>query len=268
VIDGGKQNVLGVLVDAVDYDAAVERIIAAARDRTPYGCTALAVHGLVEATRDPELRHRVNHLDLVTPDGQPVRWALNGLHHSGLDDRCYGPTLMLRLCAAAASAGIPVYLYGSEGHVLDALEANLRERFPGLVVAGAQPSRFATVPPSALDDIAEGIRGSRAGITFVGLGCPRQEVFAYEMRHRLSMPVLAVGAAFEYHAGLRAEPPSWVQRAGLQWLWRLGSDPRRLWRRYLGTNPAFVAGVLRQKLSSKPPALADTVEPRAEVGFA
>lgn len=267
MIDAGKHNLLGVLVDGIDYDAAVEKILDAARSGRPYGVTALAVHGLIEATRDPELRHRINDLELVTPDGQPARWALNGLHDLELEERCYGPTLMLHVCEAAVPADLPVYLYGSEGHVLEALAERLLERFPGLRIAGREPSRFTTVPSSALDDIAEGIRASGAAITFVGLGCPRQEVFAYEMRNRLSMPVVAVGAAFEYHAGMKVEPPAWVQRAGLQWLWRLASDPRRLWRRYLSTNPAFVVGALRQRWSA-PRDPHDTVAPTTEVGYA
>jgi N-acetylglucosaminyldiphosphoundecaprenol N-acetyl-beta-D-mannosaminyltransferase len=246
MIDHGKRNLLGVLVDAIDYDAAVHRVLAAAAARRSLTVSALAVHGVMEAVADPEMRHRINALDLVTPDGQPVRWALNALHRTGLADRCYGPTLTWRVCEAAADAGRPVYLYGSTPQVVTLLERNLRRRLPGLVVAGASPSAFARVAPSELDEIARRIEASGARIVLVGLGCPRQEVFAYEMRHRLALPVLAVGAAFDYHAGLRREPPAWVQRWGLQWVWRLLEDPRRLWRRYLTTNPSFVVAVLLQ----------------------
>ena len=268
VLDGGKQNLLGVLVDAVDYDAAVGRILHAAEDRQPLGVSALAVHGVMEAVRDLRLRHRINQLELVTPDGQPVRWSLNLLHRSGLRDRCYGPTLMLRTCEAAARDGVPIYLYGSRAELLERLEANLTRSIPGLQVAGTSPSRFRQVPPEELDDIAHRIVGSGARITFAGLGCPRQAVFASEMRERLGMPVLAVGAAFEYHAGLREEPPAFVQRAGLQWLWRLAQDPRRLWKRYLTTNPAFVARVAAQAAGLSKPDPAATVPPTAELGHA
>lgn len=244
----GKQNLLGVLVDAVDYDAATAAVIDAAERRVPFGVTALAVHGVMEGVRDPELRYRLNDLDLVTADGQPVRWALNALHGVGLDDRCYGPTLMLDVCAAAATRGLPVYFYGSRPEILADLRDNLVDRFPGLVVAGTAPSRFDRVSSAVLDRIAADIRASGAAIVFAGLGCPRQEVFVYEMRERLGMPVLAVGAAFDYHAGARREPSDLVQRWGLQWLWRLVAEPRRMWRRYLGTNPAFIVGVVRQRL--------------------
>jgi N-acetylglucosaminyldiphosphoundecaprenol N-acetyl-beta-D-mannosaminyltransferase len=268
MIDQGKQNLLGVLVDAIDYEAAVARVLDAAAARHSLTVSALAVHGVMEAVADPEMRHRVNALDLVTPDGQPVRWALNALHGAALSDRCYGPTLTWRVCEAAAGAALPVYLYGSTPEVVALLERNLRRRLPGLVVAGSSPSAFARVAPSELDEIAQRIERSGARIVLVGLGCPRQEVFAYEMRHRLALPVLAVGAAFDYHAGLRRQPPGWVQRGGLQWLWRLLEDPRRLWRRYLTTNPSFVAGVLLQATRLWRPDPHTTPTPARELGHA
>lgn len=268
MVDNGKQNLLGVRIDAVDYAAAVDRIVAAARDERPYGVSALAVHGVMEAVADPELRHRINALELVTADGQPVRWALNLLHKSGLPDRCYGPTLTLHVCEAAAREGLPVYLHGSTEEVVERLAANLVERFPGLLIAGRTPSAFRQVSGAELDDLAARIRESGARIVFAGLGCPRQEVFAYEMRERLRLPVLAVGAAFDYHAGLRTEPPAWVQRAGMQWAWRLAEEPGRLWRRYARTNPAFVARVAGQRLGLWRPDPTDTRPPAAELGYA
>lgn len=268
MIDRGKQNLLGVLVDAVDYDAAVQRVVTAARERVPFGVSALAVHGVMEAVADDELRYRLNQLELVTADGQPVRWSLNMLHGTELPDRCYGPTLMRLVCEAAAVERLPVHLYGSTAEVVGRLAANLTGQFPGLVVAGTAPSRFGRVSPAELDDIAADIRASGARIVFAGLGCPRQEVFAYEMRRRLRLPVLAVGAAFEYHAGLRREPPEIVQRSGLQWLWRLVGDPRRLGRRYLTTNPAFVARVAAQRLRLWSPDPSRTTSPAEELGFA
>jgi N-acetylglucosaminyldiphosphoundecaprenol N-acetyl-beta-D-mannosaminyltransferase len=239
--DIGKRNVLGILVDAVDYDAAIERILAAAKEHRGYAVSALAVHGVMTGVEDPEHAYRLNHLDLVTPDGQPVRWALNAMYRTGLRDRVYGPTLMLKLCARAAELGLPIYLYGSREEVLHKLEASLRRRFPELLVAGSEPSRFRPTSRQEKQTIVARIEDSGAAMAFVGLGCPRQEVFAYEYRDALSMPVIAVGAAFDYHAGVLREPPQAVQRAGLQWLWRLAHEPRRLWRRYTVDNVAFVS---------------------------
>lgn len=248
MIDVGKRSVLGVMVDAVDYPAAVERTIAAAREQRPYGVSALAVHGVMTGVRDAAHRGRLNALELVTPDGQPVRWALNWLHGSDLPERVYGPELTLRLCAAAAEEGLPVYFYGSRPEVLDALRDRLQRRFPALQVAGAEPSRFRCLLAAEVHELVNRVRASGARLTFVGLGCPRQEVFAYELRGALSMPVVAVGAAFDYHAGLVDEPPRWMQDRGLQWSYRLAQDPRRLWRRYLLLNPEFAARLVAQKL--------------------
>ena len=247
MIDAGKKNVIGVLVDAVDYEAAVSRIIAAAQGASSYGVSALAVHGVMTGVDDDEHRYRLNTLDLVTADGQPVRWAMRWLHGTKLPDRVYGPTLTLEVCAAAAERGLPVYFYGSRPDVLERLVPRLESRFPGLEVAGYEPSKFGQVSDAERDAIVARIRASGASITFVGLGCPRQEVFAYEFRDRLSMPVIAVGAAFDYHAGLLTEPPAWVQRRGLQWAYRLAQDPRRLWRRYLLLNPRYAVRVLAQR---------------------
>lgn len=268
MIDEGKRNVLGVLVDAVDYEAATRRILEAAITRTAYGVTALAVHGVMEAVDDGSLRHRINDLDLVTPDGQPVRWGLNLLHRVGLRDRCYGPTLMAHVCEAANVAGLPIYLYGSTPEVVDRLAANLRDRFAGIEIAGAAPSRFGRVAPAELDKIAAGICDSGARIVFVGLGCPRQEVFAYELRGRIGAPIVAVGAAFDYHAGLLREPPAWIQARGLQWLWRIMEEPGRLWKRYATTNPRYLLRLLAQRSRLWRPDPASTVPPDGELGFA
>ena len=238
--DDTKDNVLGVLVDAVDYDTAVDRIVAAGRERRGFSVTALAVHGVMTGVTDSTHRYRLNHIDLVVPDGQPVRWALNRLHRRGLADRVYGPELMLRVCARAATDGLPIFLYGGEQATLDRLRERLTTAFPGLVIAGAEPSKFRRTTPEDKAEIAARISASGARILFIGLGCPRQEVFAYEYRDAVSMPLIAVGAAFQYHAGELREPSGWTQRHGLQWLVRLVQDPRRLWKRYVVLNPLYL----------------------------
>ncbi len=266
MLDLGKKNVLGVHIDVVDYEAAVARVITAAEARQPYAVTALAVHGVMTGVDDDEHRYRLNHFDLVTPDGQPVRWALNLLHRAGLAERVYGPTLTLRLCEAAADHGLPVYFYGSRLPVLERLVANLEERFPGLIVAGYEASKFRKTTAEEKVQIVQRVRESGARITFVGLGCPRQEVFAYEYRESLSMPVIAVGAAFDYHAGMMKEPPAWVQRRGLQWAHRLAQDPRRLWRRYLVLNPVYLGRLVQQFLRGMPPDRRD-LPPASDLRF-
>ena len=260
MIDRGKVDVIGVLVDAVDYDAAVGRIVDAAIAGVPLRVSALAVHGVMSGVDDPEHLARLNSFDLVTPDGQPVRWAMNWLHRTALPDRVYGPDLTLAVCRAAVERGLGVYFHGSTPHPLEHLERRLPTLVPGIRISGTSPSTFGTSTPSELDDLAEQIRATGASICFVGLGCPRQEVFVYENAPRLSMPCLAVGAAFDFHAGLQKEPPAWVQRAGLQWFQRLLRNPRRLWRRYVVLNPRYAVRVVRQRLGRyDPPA---TRQPR------
>jgi len=247
VIAQGKRNVLGVLVDVVDYEAATAQIIEAARDRRHYAVTALAVHGVMTGVLDRAHNARLNAFDLVTPDGQPVRGALNLLHHAGLTDRVYGPTLTLEVLRQAAAEGLPVYLYGSTQPTLDHLVPALEAMFPALKVAGVEASKFRSAQPGEDVEIAERIKSSGARLVLVGLGCPRQEVFTYAMRPLLDMPLLAVGAAFDYHAGLLKNPPAWMQKYALEWLWRLGLEPKRLWKRYVLLNPAYVSRLAAQK---------------------
>jgi exopolysaccharide biosynthesis WecB/TagA/CpsF family protein len=263
VIDRGKRNLLGVLVDAVDMEAAVERILAAARERRPFAASATAVHGLMTGALDPIHARRLNRLDLVAPDGQPVRWALNRLHRCRLAERVYGPTLMLELCARAARESLSIYLFGSREEVLEPLARRLSRAHPGLVVAGRRASAFRALSAEEHDALGQEIRASGAAVVFVGLGCPRQEIWAYEQREAVGVPLVAVGAAFDFHAGLRAQAPAPLQRAGLEWAYRLAQEPRRLWRRYLLLNPIFL-GLLALQWSGLrvPPAAVDPPPPK------
>lgn len=267
MIDRGKCNVLGVLIDAVDYEAAVEKIIVAGHERQPLAVSALAVHGVMTGVRDEIHRYRLNNLELVVPDGQPVRWSLNLLHHTSLPDRVYGPTLMLKVCERAASEGLPIFLYGSRQEVMSKLTANLKNKFPQLEITGTQPSLFRRTTPEEKTQIADKICRSGARITFVGLGCPRQEVWAYEYRGILSMPTIAVGAAFDFHAGLLAQAPSVLQKTGLEWFFRLIKEPRRLWRRYAVLNPLFLYLLTLQALKLKQFDPSNSAKPSHELLF-
>ena len=265
MIDLGKQNLLGVGIDAVDYEAAVSRIIHAAELGQPYGVSALAVHGVMTGVMDAEHRHRLNQLELVVPDWQPVRWGLNWLHKTNLFDRVYGPDLLLKTCAAAESKGLRVGLFGGTAELLESLQKNLLKMFPGLVFATAIPSRFRTLTPAEKVDLIQNIRDQNCDLLMVGLGCPRQEVWAYEFKDQLSIPVLAVGAAFNFGAGKLSQAPVWMQRSGLEWLYRLSREPIRLWKRYLLLNPYYLWLLVCQKLGWMKFSTESAVKPDREI---
>jgi exopolysaccharide biosynthesis WecB/TagA/CpsF family protein len=267
MIDGGKRNLLGIMIDVVDYEGALAKVIHAAKEGLPLGVSALAVHGVMTGVQDRTHQYRLNRLDLVVPDGQPVRWALNILHSERMADRVYGPQLTLEVCRRAASESLPIYLYGSRRHVLDRLCENLAGKFPGLAIAGAQASRFRRLDPDEKRSVIEEIRSSGARIVLVGLGCPRQEVWVYEYCEALGLPVLAVGAAFDFHAGNLPQAPALLQRSGLEWAFRLCMEPRRLWKRYLYNNPYYVWLVFCQWAGLKRFDSSAAVMPREELGY-
>jgi N-acetylglucosaminyldiphosphoundecaprenol N-acetyl-beta-D-mannosaminyltransferase len=237
----GRHSILGVGIDAVDYAEVEAEVLSSARAHRWFGVAALPVHGVMSAVLDPAFRRTLAATSLNVPDGQPVRWSLRWLHNVTLVDRVYGPTLMLRVCAQAAVEHVPIYLFGSTPDVLTRLRAKLAERFPALIIAGSDSGprgEGATTPRP--EDLAA-IRASGARILFVALGCPRQEQWMVATRDRLDMPILAVGAAFDFHAGVVAQAPPALQRLGLEWAFRLAVEPKRLWWRYVLLNPAYMA---------------------------
>jgi len=248
MIDAGKGNILGVEVSVIDYDAALEAIFDAAHSGKALKVTALAVHGVMTGALDHEHRWRLNRFDIVTPDGQPVRWALNLLHGTRLRERVYGPALMGRVCKRAAREGLSVFIFGSRPEVLETLRTELIKLAPGLVIAGARGSLFRPTTPAEKAEIENEIRASGASIVLVGLGCPRQEVWTHEYADAIGCPILAVGAAFDFHAGTLKQAPTVLQNLGLEWFYRLLREPRRLWRRYLLLNPAFLTLLACQAL--------------------
>jgi N-acetylglucosaminyldiphosphoundecaprenol N-acetyl-beta-D-mannosaminyltransferase len=209
--------------------------------------SAAAVHLVMVAQEDAEVRRAVLDATLVVPDGQPLVWALRALGH-GTATRIYGPDLMERYCEHAAQTGTTAFLYGGRNEAaLVRLTVNLRTRFPGLQIVGGHSPPFRE--PTAQEDerVAARIDASGAQVVWVGIGQPRQEQWMARMRPRLGAPMLiAVGAAFDFHAGLVPQAPGWMGRHGLEWIYRLAREPRRLWRRYARYNPRFVAAFARQ----------------------
>ena len=235
-----RGSLWGVRVSAFDLPTAVEEMQAAIRaGRRAYACTC-PVYTLMQGYERPEVRAALNGADWVTPDGMPVVWALRrrGARAAG---RVYGPDLLAALSAATAASGAAHYYLGGAPGVAEVLAAELGRRYPGLRVAGtaAPPFRELTAAEEAVP--VEQINASGAAVVWVGLGSPKQDLWMARFRPRLHAPLLVgVGAAFDFFTGRQRQAPRWMQRSGLEWLFRLASQPGRLWRRYLLYNPKFL----------------------------
>jgi N-acetylglucosaminyldiphosphoundecaprenol N-acetyl-beta-D-mannosaminyltransferase len=240
-------DLLGTRVSLIHYAGAMDWMDAMVEaGERGYVCVA-PVHTVMAAQEDAALRAAVNGSSLTVPDGQPLVWALRALGHD-LPDRVYGPTLMARYCERSATTGVRMFLYGGRDvAALERLERNLVDRYPGLVIAGRHVPPFRPLSEPERDAVAAEINASGADVVWVGIGVPKQEKWMATMRPRLAAPVLVgVGAAFDFHAGLVRQAPPPLQRAGLEWAFRLAMEPGRLWKRYARYNPRFVAGFARQ----------------------
>jgi N-acetylglucosaminyldiphosphoundecaprenol N-acetyl-beta-D-mannosaminyltransferase len=239
--------VLGVPLALIDYDETMDWLDAMVAERhRGYVCVA-AVHTVMVCQEDPALRQAVLGSSLTVPDGQPLVWAMNALGHP-LSHRVYGPDLMARYCERSRWTGARHFLYGGRTQgALVQLALNLRRRHPNLQVVGGYAPPHRPLTDEERDFVVGEINRSQADVVWVGIGVPKQEKWMASMRPRLDAPLLiGVGAAFDFHAGLVPQAPAWMQRAGLEWAFRLAREPRRLWRRYLRYNPRFVARFARQ----------------------
>lgn len=235
-----RTNVLGVGVSAVNLTQALETIDGWISTGEQHHVCITGVHGVMESQRDEVLRLIHNRAGLVTPDGMPLVWLsrLGGHKHV---DRVYGPDLMLACCAHSESTGHRHFFYGGGEGVPELLATRLKERFPHLAVVGTFSPPFRPLTPEEDEELVRRINESGADIVWVGLSTPKQERWMSDHLGRIAAPVMiGVGAAFDFHAGLKRQAPRWMQRSGLEWSFRLLTEPRRLWRRYLVNNPAFV----------------------------
>lgn len=252
-----KLPVFGVPISATTYTELADAILRAVRERRQARITAVAVHGLMTAVNDPRHREALAIFDALAPDGQPVRVALNVLHRAGLPDRVRAVDLTLLVCERAAREGVKIFLYGSRPDVVAALRDALHTRFPGIAIVGCEPGAYRPLTASEDEALIARINDSGAGLLLVGLGCPFQEAFVYEHRDRIHAVQMCVGSVFDIVSGKKLNAPLWMQRAGLEWLFRLVQEPGRLWKRYLTTNAQFigyfVAAVVRRRLLAARP---------------
>lgn len=247
-----RAEILGVPLAVSDYDEVLDWMDAMVAAGERGWLTAAAVNLVMSANDDPATMKALRGATLAVPDGQPLVWALRLLGHERAT-RVYGPDLMERWCARAARTGTPTYLYGGRSEqALELLTRRLRERFPGLRIAGGYSPPFRPLTDDERAQAISHINDSGAKVVWVGTGQPKQEIWMSGMRSHLDAPLLVgVGAAFDFHAGIVSQAPSWMQRNGLEWAYRLSREPRRLWRRYASQNPRFVAGFARQYLRER-----------------
>ncbi len=244
-------DVLGVHVNALDMAAAVATIegwIDGGDRRYLCACT---VHTVMESAKDPAFRRAVNAAGLRTPDGMPLVWLSRWAGHRQTQ-RVYGPDLLLALCARSAQTGHRHFFYGGQPGVAEALVERLADRFPGLQVAGTLTPPMLPVGAIEGTETLDRLNSSGADVVWVGLGNPKQEWWVANHRPLLDTPVLiAVGAAFDFHSGRVRQAPRWMQRHGLEWIFRLTQDPRRLWKRYLVYNTQFVLAIVGRSIRSR-----------------
>jgi N-acetylglucosaminyldiphosphoundecaprenol N-acetyl-beta-D-mannosaminyltransferase len=246
------RRILGMRVDATSYAHASHEILRWARQgESRYVCVA-TVNNVIEAYDNPGYQAVIEAADLVTPDGMPLVWGLRLLGVAGAT-RVYGPDLTPVVCQLATEQGVPVGFYGGAEDVLGTLTARLERRFPGLQVVYRSSPPFRPLTPEEERQTVEGLHRSGARILFVGLGAPKQERWMAGHRGQVDAVMLGVGAAFDFLAGRKRQAPRLVQRLGLEWLFRLAHEPRRLWRRYLYRNPRFIALFAAQLLRERRP---------------
>jgi exopolysaccharide biosynthesis WecB/TagA/CpsF family protein len=243
-----KKMLFHVGYTITDYEKATDIIIRNAINRKSFGVSALAVHGLIESYKDKTLREKVNKIDMVVPDGHPVRWALNAIHQTHMKDRVYGPELTKRVLEQGNQYSLKVYLYGSKEDTLQKLEYYIKQNFPKIAICGIHADRFREATEEEDKADIEKINRSGAHLVLVGRGCPRQEKWVSDHLGKINSAMMAVGAAFDFHAGTVKQAPRWMQDRGLEWLFRLMQEPQRLWKRYLFTNSHFIYLFFKQIL--------------------
>ena len=243
--DFQKVNVLGIDFAVVDYDLASDIIVEAANRSKSFSVFALPVHGIIENHNDEQMKEATRTANMIVPDGQPVRWCMNYFHKVGLKDRVYGPTLTLHVLNKANSLGLRVFLYGGKSEkTVKSFSEFILENYPNIVICGT----YREDDPAVDTLTPEMVNEKQPHILLVGRGCPRQEKWISRNHGKINAAMMAVGAAFSFHAGETVQAPRWLQDRGLEWLHRLATEPRRLWKRYLVTNTMFLYLLFRKVL--------------------
>lgn len=249
-INRSGASVLGSHIDALEWHEAISTICHWANMRESKYVAICNVHSVVTALQEPQHKQVINSADMATSDGMPITWMLRKLGFPR-QQRINGPDLMWKYCEKVEKSGQKVFFYGSTDENLALLKARLLAEFPALQIAGMYSPPFRELTEAEDAEVVKRLNDSGAGVVFVGLGCPRQELWMQQHRGKIDAVMIGVGAAFNYHAGTIQRAPLWMQNAGLEWLHRLAADPKRLWKRYLVTNTLFIFAATAQLLGIK-----------------
>ena len=243
-------NILGTFVNPTSYEYSQSQVATWLTNRESCYVCAANVHMIMEAFDSQSYQLVINQADLVTPDGMPLVWMLRRMGYPN-QERVYGPTLMVKLLKMANDESIPVGFFGSTTDVMSKLVQNVQREFPTVPIAYAYSPPFKQLSDEEDRQVTESINSSGAKILFVGLGCPKQEYWMHEHRGKVQAVMLGVGAAFDFFARTKPQAPLWVQKIGLEWLFRLVSEPGRLWKRYIIHNPRFIFLATKQLILNR-----------------
>lgn len=244
-----KYSVFGLNYCATDYEEASNVIIERAKTRESFTVAALPVHGLIEAYRFSAFRTAANNIDMVVPDGHPVRWALNRMYDLNIKHRVCGADLALHVLEKASKLRLKVFLFGSYENTVNKFVTFINQNYPGVEICGVQPDRFRDATAEEDRQDIERINNSGANIVLVGRGCPRQEYWIDAHKNKIHAAMMAIGGAFDWHAKTVKRAPKWMQNLALEWFFRLLMEPRRLWRRYLITNSIYIYLMFRYNIA-------------------
>jgi N-acetylglucosaminyldiphosphoundecaprenol N-acetyl-beta-D-mannosaminyltransferase len=244
-----QQTVIGFPVTALPFNAQIDLISRWARHRISKAVCVANVHMLIEAHSNSDFASVLEKADLVTPDGMPLVWLmkLSGIHQQ---DRVAGMDILIALCERLSAEKISLFFLGSEEQVLDRIQQRLNQEFPNLRIAGMEPLPFRPLTPEEDEAIIQKINESGAGVVLVSLGCPKQELWINEHLGKVQAVMIGLGGVFPVYAGLYKWAPLWIRKIGLEWLYRLVQEPRRLWKRYYETIPPFIYLALKQLLTT------------------
>lgn len=240
-----SEPVLGFSIAASPFVEQIDLIMQWGQQRLSRVVCVANVHMLMEARWNDGFANVLKHADLLTPDGMPLVWTLNFLCKN-THDRVAGIYILREVCERASVCQLPVYFLGTDRFTLDKMRQRLEVEYPNLIIAGMEPLPFRPLTPEEDVQVVQAINDSQAGVVFIALGCPKQEMWMGQHRNKIKGAMVGIGGVFPIYAGIKKHAPTWVQKSGLEWLYRLSQEPGRLWRRYFRTIPPFLYLSARQ----------------------